>query len=101
MWRNSSESSEEGFCDLRGEEVVREQENKLGTGGWGLGQEQKNGGLAGSAGPSWLSGSRLKWRLDQMGLSSAQIGAGSGSGSSRRLAGAAATLERTKFNLYY
>ena len=30
--RNSSESSVEGFCDLRGEEVVREQENRLGTG---------------------------------------------------------------------
>ena len=27
--RNSSESSVEGFCDLRGEEVVRERENRM------------------------------------------------------------------------
>ena len=57
--------------------------------------EQKNGGLASSAGPSRLSGSRLKWRLNQMRLGSAQIGASSGSGSSQRLAGAAATLDCT------
>src|SRR6266705_6071712 len=63
--QNSFESSVEGFCDLRGEEIVREQENRLGTGGWGLGlgQEQKNGSLAGLASPSRLSGSWLKWRL--------------------------------------
>jgi len=85
-----------GFCDLRGEEVVQERENRLGMRGTGrprrrgrMGQEQKNGG---SAGPSRLSGSQLKWRLNQMRLGSARIGAGSSSGSSRRLAGAAATL---------
>jgi len=59
--------------------------------------EQKNSGLASSAGPSQLSGSWLKWWLNQMWLSSAQIGAGSGSGSSQRLAGAAATLGGDKW----
>jgi len=57
-----------------------------------MGEQKKNGGLASSAGPSRLSGSQLKWRLDQMQLSSAQIGAGSSSSSSQQLAGAAATL---------
>jgi len=47
---------------------------------------------AGWAAVSWLSGSQLKWQLDQMRLGSAQIGASSGSGSSRWLAGATATL---------
>jgi hypothetical protein len=41
---------------------------------------------------SRLSGSRLKWRLDQMRLGSARIGAAPGSSSSRQLAGAAETL---------
>jgi len=41
---------------------------------------------------SQLSGSRLKWQLNNLRLGSASIVAGSGSGSSRQLAGAAATL---------
>jgi len=32
---NSSEGSVEGFCNLRGEEVVQEQENRLGMRGMG------------------------------------------------------------------
>jgi len=35
MQQNSPKSSVEGFCDLRGKEVVRERENRLGMGGWG------------------------------------------------------------------
>src|SRR5260221_14485723 len=43
MWPNSSESSVEGFCDLRREEVVREQENRLGMGGMGTTKGRSKG----------------------------------------------------------
>ena len=42
--RNSSESSVEGFCDLRGEEVVQKRENRLGM--RGTGQPRRRGGWA-------------------------------------------------------
>jgi len=41
---NSSESSLEFFCDLRGEEVVQEQENRLGMRGTGQPKTGRKGG---------------------------------------------------------
>ena len=66
----------------------------------GEGEEQKKShGLAGLAGPklaqagrSWLSGSRLKIAAQPPWLGSASTVANSGSGFSRKLAGAAETL---------
>jgi len=72
--QNLPESSVEGFCDLRGEEVVQERKNRLGMRGTGrprrkgghgeMGQEQKNGGLA--AQPTQAGHKPAQWEPAKM-----------------------------------